>query len=124
MASIPRLRGGQALSSYNSPPAVPEDGGREAQAPPYSQPSVISEQFAWLTLLALDSDELFDHYCHAFALRPNRYERDGCAVAGCLLRGGWSAWLRAMLWASISRRLSLIGSRLWRGAKARIFGPR
>jgi hypothetical protein len=80
MASIPRLRGGQALSSYNSPPAVPEDGGREAQAPPYSQPSVISEQFAWPTLLALDSDELFDRYRHAFALRPNRYERNGCAV--------------------------------------------
>jgi hypothetical protein len=31
-------------------------------------------------LLALDSDELFDRYRHAFALRPNRYERDGCAV--------------------------------------------
>jgi type I restriction enzyme M protein len=51
----------------------------ERRRPPYSQPSVISEQFAWLTLLALDSDELFDHYLHAFALRPNRCERDGCA---------------------------------------------
>jgi type I restriction enzyme M protein len=29
---------------------------------PYSQPSLISAQYAWPSLLARDGDDLFDHY--------------------------------------------------------------
>ena len=37
----------------------------ERSRPPYSQASIIPTEWAWPSLLALDGDELFDHYRHA-----------------------------------------------------------
>ena len=36
----------------------------ERSRPPYSQPSLIPDAYAWPALLARDGDELFDHYRH------------------------------------------------------------
>ena len=36
----------------------------ERSRPPYNQPSVVPEKFAWPALRAKDGDELFDHYRH------------------------------------------------------------
>jgi hypothetical protein len=36
----------------------------ERWKPPYDQPSPIPARYAWPKLLALDGDELFDHYRH------------------------------------------------------------
>ena len=37
----------------------------ERSQPPYNQPSIVPAEYAWVTLLAKDGDELFDHYRHA-----------------------------------------------------------
>ena len=36
----------------------------ERSKPPWSQPSPIAKGFDWLSMLAKDGDELFDHYRH------------------------------------------------------------
>jgi type I restriction enzyme M protein len=43
----------------------------ERSRPPYNQPSLIPAQYAWLSLLARDGDELFDHYRHALEVLGN-----------------------------------------------------
>ncbi len=37
----------------------------ERARPPYDQPSIVPEVWAWPSLLARDGDDLFDHYRHA-----------------------------------------------------------
>ena len=34
----------------------------ERSRPPYNQPSLVPADYAWPRLLALDGDDLFDHY--------------------------------------------------------------
>ena len=36
----------------------------ERSRPPYNQPSLVPEAYAWPSLIRKDGDELFDHYRH------------------------------------------------------------
>ena len=58
----------------------------ERSRPPHNQPSIIPAQYGWSALLALDGDDLFDHYRHTLEGLGNE---KGMLAAGRRCRQVW-----------------------------------